>query len=76
MKCGGLTTCGVVYTIDTRDYVNGIGNSSHEPYIRACTPCYSLHSIVRRANRKLANKCPKIMTAVHLSIDDSKTKGV
>ena len=35
-------------TIDIRDYVNGIGNRSREPYIRARTPCYSLHPVVRR----------------------------
>ena len=34
--------------IDIRDYVNGIGNRSREPYIRARTPCYSLHPVVRR----------------------------
>ena len=35
-------------TIDIRDYVNGIGNRSREPYIRARTPCYSLHPVIRR----------------------------
>ena len=37
--------------IDIRDYVNGIGNRSREPYIRArahSVPCYSLHPVVRR----------------------------
>ena len=51
-------------TIDTRDYVNGIGNCSREPYIRTRTPCYSLHLV---ANQKLAKKWPKTATAARLS---------
>ena len=47
--------------MDIRDYVNGIGNCSREPYIRVRTPCYSLHPV---ANQKLAKKWPKFGTAV------------
>ena len=59
--------------IDIRDYVNGIGNRSHEPHIRAGTPCYSLHPV---ANQKLTTKWPKIGTAAPLSINNSKTEQV
>ena len=58
-------------SIDIRDYVNGIGNCSREPYIRARTPCYSLHPV---ANQKLAKKWPKTGTAAPLSINNSKTE--
>ena len=37
------------------------------------TPRYSLHPV---ANQILATKCPKTMTAAHLSINNSKTKAV
>ena len=56
---------------DIRDYVNGIGNCSREPYIRAA--CYSLHPV---ANQKLAKKWPNIGTAAPLSINNSKTEEV
>ena len=59
--------------MDIRDYVNGIGNCSHEPYIRTRTPCYSLHPV---ANQKLAKKWPKFGTAAPLSINNSKTEEV
>ena len=59
--------------IDIRDYVNGIGNRSREPYIRERTPCYSLHPV---ANQKLTTKWPKIGTAAPLSINTSKTEQV
>ena len=42
------TDAAIWQTIDIRDYVNGIGNRSREPYIRVCTQCYSLHPVVRR----------------------------
>ena len=61
------------YTIDIRDYVNGIGNRSREPYIHARTPCYSLHPV---ANQKLAKKWPSSGTAAPLLINNSSTEEV
>ena len=52
-----------------------IGNRSREPYIRACTPCYSLHPVAK-LNQKLAKKWPKTGTAAPLSINNSKTEEV
>ena len=60
-------------TIDIRDYINGIGNCSREPYICARTLCYSLHPV---ANQKLARNWPKISTATPLSINNIKTEEV
>ena len=59
--------------IDIIDYVNGIGNCSREQYTCTRTPRYSLHPV---ANQILATKCPKTVTAAHLSINNSKTKAV
>ena len=60
-------------TIDTIDYVNGIGNCSREQYIRARTPCYSLHPWLRKI---WPQKWPKNRGSWQLSIKNSWTKVV